>query len=362
MNDGGASSGVGAQLVLPCIYCPNRVATAREHWIPRAFGNFRGYTPLLNRLCEPCNKALGHELDEVLARTGPTAFRREALGIRGRKKHTRVNPFHYHAMSAEPPNTLLMDREDGAGHLLGEVHGPGVARPMRQLLVEKAGRRMCVPFPSAWTAEHLREALKSRDLQDSALLEVYVEPGEDPQSVSLRTLLSVVFGKFDAMGYGYAGTGTQSRSTVRLKSLVGSAYARALAKVAFHYTLWAVPAITGHEPAFGPLKRFIRWGAGEPQHFVQMLATQMMRDLNRAQLLTTPHHLLTAYLHDAGVATAVRFFVDAEHPLPPSLCELAKGKVYSTREDVLSGHLITYWESPRDGYDGEINEVGVTLL
>lgn len=342
---------------LTCIYCPNP-PDAREHWFPRAFGNFKGYTPLLNRLCQRCNVALGHTLDEPLIRTGPTAFRREVLGIRGRKKHRKVNPFHWGVSAKEPPNTLLIPADDGRGHLLADVAHKGAIKPLRQLVVTHEGTRPCVPFLPQWTAEHIRNQLHTRGLVGAELQEIHLDPGEDPHSRDMRLLLSAVFGRFEATVF--LPKKESEFGQVRLKSVVSEEYFRATAKVAFHYTLWAVPRLTGYEPGLEPLKRYIRWGAGEFRHFVQPLALQMLKDLNRWEMPQGTHHLLTAFVHETGASAAVRFFADPKHALPPSLVELSKSPHFE--QPHICGHLLHYFEEPQDGYNGEITAIPVTLL
>jgi hypothetical protein len=167
--------------VAQCIYCPNE-ADAREHWIPRGFGNFRGYSPLLDRLCERCNRELGHELDEELLRTGPVAFNRAVLGVRGRRRHTQVNPFLYRGASADPPTTLRMMAIHGEYEILAEAYrrpdGTEGARYLRQIVVRKDGAIHRVPWSAEWNGDQLRAALVNRNLHDAELVEIYLGEGE----------------------------------------------------------------------------------------------------------------------------------------------------------------------------------------
>jgi hypothetical protein len=45
-------------------------------------------------------------------------------------------------------------------------------------------------------------------------------------------------------------------------------YPRAVAKVAFHYFLWACPKTGGDEPEFSELRTYIRDGIGDPSNFL----------------------------------------------------------------------------------------------
>jgi hypothetical protein len=295
-------------------------------------------------------------LDEPLARTGLTAFRREMVGVRGRKKHRKVSPFHYRATEKEPPTTLVMTTEDGR-HLLADVHSGDVARPLRQLVVRANGERTCVPFPVEWSAEDLAFALRNKGLEEPVLEEIHLETGEDGRSPELTTLIRAVFGPFEADVFLPGEQAIQSQ--LHLKALVSDAYFRAIAKVALHYTLWAVPGLTGHEPPLEALKDYIRWGAGETTHFVQPVATQMMADLNRCQLPTATHHLLMAYIHERGASAAVRFFVNSRFALPPSLVELSRGRHFE--KTFVCGHFITLYGDRLDGYDGEVTVAPIAL-
>lgn len=47
---------------------------SEEHYLPAALGRFKGYEPLLDRLCRDCNKQIGNTCEEPFLRAGPIAF------------------------------------------------------------------------------------------------------------------------------------------------------------------------------------------------------------------------------------------------------------------------------------------------
>jgi len=72
-----------------CIYCKRSgIRFVREHVIPRAFGSFGPKTMVLSvEVCIGCNRRLGRELDEILARdTFEATLRAEKLPPRRRRK------------------------------------------------------------------------------------------------------------------------------------------------------------------------------------------------------------------------------------------------------------------------------------
>jgi len=76
-----------------CIYCNEREADAREHYLPQCLGRFQNFEPLLDRLCQKCNADIG-ALEREFCRRSPEAIvrgvnywrrnPRAALGDRGR--------------------------------------------------------------------------------------------------------------------------------------------------------------------------------------------------------------------------------------------------------------------------------------
>ena len=46
-----------------CIYCREREADAREHYLPQCLGRFWDFQPLLGTLCQQCNEGIGGTLE-----------------------------------------------------------------------------------------------------------------------------------------------------------------------------------------------------------------------------------------------------------------------------------------------------------
>src|SRR6185312_9084564 len=70
-------------IIANCIYCGDDDPanfSGREHVIPHAFGTFGAKTPTLKCVCDPCNTALGRELDQMLARETLEGLARYAQG------------------------------------------------------------------------------------------------------------------------------------------------------------------------------------------------------------------------------------------------------------------------------------------
>ena len=314
-----------------CIYCPND-ADSREHWLPRGLGTFRGNTTLVNQVCGDCNNRLGH-LDEELMRTGHTGFHRALLGVQGRHGAPDVSPFQYRAMQAEQPTTMMMPAIGRDHQIQGEAYtdeeGRPSARPIRQIVLGMPdGTIQSVPFPRGWTANHLRTAVVNRGLEAGTLQELYLEDDETftdqeaPHAREIRTLLSSVFGEgFRADVYGGDGERTQNRLV--MVAGVNTAYLRAVAKVAFHYLLWACPVLRGDDPVFTEMRAFISDGTGNWEDLVQLDAPQFLPLLRRGYLPARTSHFFHSVLTRDEAAAFVQFFVGPTGLPPPARVRLA---------------------------------------
>ena len=74
-----------------CIYCKERTADAREHYLPQCLGRFENFEPLLDRLCDGCNHEIGGELEREFCRRSPEAVVRSVNWIKGQRRGSQKN-------------------------------------------------------------------------------------------------------------------------------------------------------------------------------------------------------------------------------------------------------------------------------
>lgn len=340
-----------------------------EHWIPRGLGSFRGYTPLADRLCPECNARLG-QLDQELMRTGPTGFHRALLGIEGRHGPPKVSPFQYKAMQADQPTKMMMPALGREHEVLAEAYtdeeGRHSARPLRQVVLKMPdGRMECVPFPRGWNAGRLKTAVTNRGLEGGTPEEIYLEDDEDgsdqdsPYMREVRTILSAVFGSFRAQAYG--GPGERTHNRLATVSGINLIYLRGVAKVAFHYFLWACPVLNGHESAFEPVRTFIHAGAGDWREFVQIDAPQFLPLLREGHVPARTSHFFYAALTKQQATAHVQFFVGPHGLPPPCRVKLATNPLAIEGKD-FACHQACYFDDDADradGHDGELVAIAV---
>ncbi len=144
-----------------CIYCPAE-ADSIEHHLPRALGNFKGYVPLLDRVCSACNGKLGL-LDEQLCRSGIEAFFRTHLEIDGRKQHEKVNSFYRGSAGGQRLEMVGINQATGQDVLL-ELVGGNEARELRcATLVAEDDSVHVVTITDGMTPEQFKKRVKELD-------------------------------------------------------------------------------------------------------------------------------------------------------------------------------------------------------
>jgi hypothetical protein len=273
-------------------------------------------------------------------------------------------------MQADQPTRLMVPALGREHEPLAEAYvdaeGRQSARPIRQVVLRTHdGRMEPVPFPRPWTADHLRTAVQNRGLEGASLEEVYFEDNEDardqntPYMTEVRLLLSAVFGQFQAQTYG--GTGERTQNEVAMVAGINRTYLRALAKVAFHYFLWACPLLRGDEHVFSPLRAFISDGQGDWREFVQLDAQQFLPLLKEGYVPARTSHFFYAALTRDEAAVFVQFFVGPHGLAPPSRVRLAVNPV-TIAEKQFACHQACYFDDDTDrgdGHDGELIVIDV---
>ena len=265
----------GKKPLTTCIYCSSP-PNGEEHWLNRSLGKFAGNTLLTGRICRDCNKLFGDTVDLEVARTGHTGVFRQVLGIEGRKSHERKNAFDYKASELEPP--IQVFRVNGGD--LTPVLEQAVRRSPDGTLVATQGRLLVIAttdgekqlrFPKGWNADQLRSAAETRGLLGGRPVSAHVPPPEtvDQFVGASRDIIRAVFGPFEIDVYHTRLDGPVGPTEpTLLRFHFSPTFLRGVAKIAFHYFLWACPHIGGNEPEFSAFRAFVRHAIGNPSDFI----------------------------------------------------------------------------------------------
>lgn len=296
-----------------CIYPGPHGAMSPEHYLPAALGTFQGCEPLTDRVCRACNNRIGNQTETQFLRAGPIAFFRWMLGIEGRDG-LPPSPF-YHGAAGAPRLVMIARVPSFPYDLLLEVE-PGTENvyPLRQMIFD-GGLAGIHPIPiierMRGRPEVLRNLLEERGLRSARPIHVFAGVDEIPWVTEL----------LQAVGSQPTGAWTTTnfapqRVQLVVEVRVTEAHFRAVAKIAFHYTLKMFPDLTGLESEFAPIREFI-WSGGDADRFVRQRADQFIENFRRGARPTHWMHILAVVRSYEGIVAYAQFFTGPRSLPPP---------------------------------------------
>ena len=296
-----------------CIYSQNNQAKceinadSEEHVLPRALGNFENYPSLNGKLCSVCNNDLG-ALDEILVRSNPVVSLRTTHGVQGRKSHRKTNPFYERSHGRPPP--AVYGQAEGDTPFRLEILEDNRARPLRVLKV--GDKEIPVPEQASKSPELLKEFVQSHSegrLNPSDPEMTFSEFDSDFREVIQKAYsgnLREISTKPDPFLKDYPVVGTSS------SEISQKAY-RAIAKIGFHFFLWAYPdGFSGFEGYFEEIKQYI-WNGSESFKPVTFRPASPIVPLEPTLQLFQPSyvHILVAGFDQGSFFASVRLFSDS---------------------------------------------------
>jgi hypothetical protein len=318
-----------------CIYPGPHTVMSDEHYLPAALGKFEGYEPLRGRVCQRCNTTIGDAVETEFLRTGAIVFFRWLVGISGRDG-LPPSPF-YRRAAGMPPIPMAGRLPDFDYDVLFEVNpGTTQAFPLRQIVFSHPllERPRAVPLHDRMlnNPEFLREQLKELGLQSATPIRAFATDEEIPKISEILTEL----------GYSVPDDWAVTKYPVQKIPLVAQVqvspkHFRAVAKIAFHYTLKMFPELTGLEREFDDIKEFI-WSGGDVERFVRQRADQFVQNFGRMRPTKWMHILGVERTYNAIVAHA-QFFAGPEILPPPYLIRIGRNPARIDRGREVRAHM-----------------------
>ena len=347
-----------------CVYCSNP-PNGQEHWLNRSLGTFAGNTFLTGRICTPCNVTFGGTIDLELVRTAHTGVTRQVLGIEGRASHERKNVFEYKASQKEPPVQVFRVDDGNLKPVFEQAVGRNpdgtlIATQGRVLVLATADGEQQMRFPRGWDEHQLRSAAETRGLLGGRPVSAHAPPPEtvDEFVAASRDIIRAVFGPFEIDVYHSRLDGPVAPvEPTLLRFNLSPAFLRAVAKVAFHYFLWACPQIGGDEPEFSDLKVYIRDGVGEPADFLcklDSLVDRIPADDGRGK----DCHVFASACLGADLVVQAHFFSQPVGPAFPTFVVRLGRRPEALPPDWRSAHVAAY-ATGIAGHDGTLKELSL---
>jgi hypothetical protein len=152
------------------------------------------------------------------------------------------------------------------------------------------------------------------------VVSAHVSPPETVEEfvAASRDILRAVFGPFEIDVYRSrldGEVGPIEPTLVRFN--LTPAFFRAVAKVGFHYFLWACPQIGGDEAEYSGIRSFVRNGLREPREFINVVDSMVDR-IPAEEGFASDCHAFAAFCVDGDVVVQVHFFSQAVGPAFPT--------------------------------------------
>ena len=342
--------------VQKCIYCSSSGPFSEEHAIPMLLGKFKGFPPLINRVCTKCNEDIGR-LEEQFGRSGPEAFFRKYLNIEGRDTHDKVNPFERGSAGAKPIDIIAPLPEEDI-EILWEFN-PGertFVREVRQIVfIDEKGKS----YPL-----RIREWMKNSEQLCEEMKKIGLPPGEklsarvfapDDEKEWVEKLVRGLGSEFSWL----ASQPSAIISNPAIKVQVTDFYFRAIAKIGFHYFLSVFNTFYGNESYFSDIRKFIKEG-GLIKNFV---IEEKKPILNFPQNYRPKGwgHVLLAESYEGKFRTRLQFFLGPQYNPPTYVVILNTCKlpiVLPTWQTGGIGYYFRYFESGKqEKYSGEVSRL-----
>jgi len=330
-------------------------------------GNFRGFRNLEGKICKDCNNLFGRKLEDVFLHSGPEAlFREIAGGNLGRKSHPKHDIFSRGA-NKHPPVQVIGEDPDAKRDIMWEVGRNSEAKPQRQVvLIAPQGEVELIRLgaePCSFLA-YVPELLKQKHEAGFKVERFFGDSEEDLHRID--ALCSEIFGR-KPVAFQVADPGQVIRA--RSAFLLSPTYFRAIAKIGFHAFLFFYPNLTGFEPEFDTIKRFI-YKCEEPNRFVWASPDPIVRTAD----LTAPAHAIACDWNQHSLETRIQLFAGLESGMQVVAAAQGGAQITMRQGELVlvvrigpnpsrlvfedrRGVVLSYFKAPHGGYHGKMTEL-----
>ena len=329
-------------------------ADSLEHHLPRALGNFKGYVPLLDRVCSTCNGKFSM-LDEQLCRSGIEAFFRTHLEIDGRKQHDKVNPFYRGSAGGQCLEMVGINQSTGQDVLL-ELVGGNEARELRcATLVGEDDSVHVIRITDGMTPEQFKKRVM--DLGVKKFKTADFSAGQEEMQWVESLMNALTFER--KTDWAHSTVGPIVYGPARIKFTVTSRYFRCIAKIGFHYFLTKVPHFRGDESCFTNLREFItnEGDIDKCKPFVNYNQQPLAWQLRNGQRLNAWGHILCVETDYMQLRAQVQLFAGPEAQPHVYTVLLGRNPSLIDYSEACGDFFAYYPKEERGEFDGEVSEL-----
>lgn len=344
-----------------CIYCGRSDKKfCKAHILPKSLGKFKNQPTLLEKVCAECDNRIGNYEDHF-THTGPAALLRPTIGLAENKNRS---PFRRGHVGHKPIDMKI--NYLGTDDVLLEPDGIrdsdlSPVMPLPQLhLIYADGKKKPIrikpeSFTSADVSRIIGETTPKRIEFFGMNEEQYRRVWEAfHQAGILLPKEQVVRPPTDKPVLPVLTTGTFT---------FDKRYFQAIAKIAFHYYLGVNLGncyMNGSEEVFNPVRRFIRYGEGEPKSFVIEKKGYFVDNFRNGWRPPYYGHIFVAEVSNKWIKVKAQFFVGPDIDPPYYEVLLCQKPFIISIPPTTFGHNYVYIEpSKRKQYAGTMHQLGV---
>lgn len=339
-----------------CMYCDSVGEDfPDEHPIARAAGQFRGLKLIRDRVCGPCNNAIG-QTEQALFRYTYYFLERERYGIEGRDRGNQdEGPF---CRSLKGLRLRLRAIVPGVPYpiLVQVFHGDRV-EPVPQITLKCRNELIPYPLPQGLrTSDDLKWYLRESLPLGAQIIAAWFEMSQRDR---VRRLIRPFFKKLKQKDTVVTDLpNAERRVAAEFECELDSLAFRAIAKTAFH--LWLVEGpdgYTGHESCFRALRRFIRYGEGDWKRFVLLDHGYVIDTIAGAPGAKRSIHAVTFNATPTRLTVKLQLYLSPAQDRAPEYWVVSLGtpphRIWAPNQERAIS-LVHYDKKSSDGFEGEV--------
>jgi hypothetical protein len=336
--------------IIKCIYCGKSKSASQEHYLPECLGNFNGFEGLNDRICGDCNGEIG-KLEDQFCHAGEVGLLRWALGIKGKKHKTKVNPF-LRGSAGAPPFDMKGKMLGGNQEVLFQVIEGSMTDATyipHMIVTDESGKEYYIRIPDDMTdPAELERSVNALGIEKIKSVNILVSTTERERVDKLTSLIPVRRGAWKDLP-------TEGGPVSLVTNYeVDDKYFRTIAKIGFHYVLKHFH-FRGDEEMFAGIRKFIVQG-GDISPFVSHSKTQVIEQVKWDMVTADYTHFIIAKSEHGRLSCYLQFFLGPHSSTPDVYTvEIAKTQ---TALYYQSAHAFSYYANgPEKGWDGVLIEL-----
>ena len=296
-----------------CVYCgrAQEYEFNEEHVVSRGLGKFllNGHELIIkDRICNECNNDMSLTEGE-LAYAGVEAMHRRKVGIKGRNRgKQKANPFYRNPFSKKPIRMVGTREGDGSPCLWELDPKTGMAIELDHVRFQhpETNQTVLIPVERKTSRRELLEEMKRQGWIDKHPFEIFCSSEKKQELFQ---------GDEDKMEWqDRRELPPTGQVNVSAEMLITGKHHQAIAKIAFNYLMYFRPCgIKGDEGVFAGLRAFIRYGKGNPNHFVRYTGKPVLYEAGAGLGLVDYGHIVTCDVNETRVQSFVHLFTGREH-------------------------------------------------